>query len=60
MNTLKTHKTLEQDVRDYYIELLDSGQFVKARRMQPNVDVNKQLWNKYLEEWRKVYAMLIM
>jgi hypothetical protein len=60
MKMLKTHKTLDQDVTDCYIELLDSGQFVKARRLQPRVDVDKKLWNKYLEEWRKVYAMLIM
>ena len=42
---------------DQYLRLLALGKFNKASRLQPLVDVNKHLWNKYLKEWKKAYEM---
>ena len=37
---------------DHYIRLLQIGKFKKALPLQPIVDTNKRIWNKYLNEWR--------
>jgi hypothetical protein len=44
---------------DHYIHLLQEGKFKKASKLQPCVDQHKQIWNRYLKQWRE-YALPIL